>query len=82
MTWSEAHRILALYEGNYKKFLRYIHYDKVEYNLKADAMKATRRLNEANLVVGNRSAPTKEELEEWQLAEDHAEEKSRRDPRT
>ena len=82
MTWSEAHQILALYEGHYRKFLLYIHYDKVEYNLKADAMKATRRLNEANLVVGNRRAPTEEELEERQLAEDHAEERSTRDPRT
>ena len=72
MTESEANRILALYEGTYKQFLRYIHYDKVEYNLKDYAMKATRRLNEANLVVGNRSAPTKEELAKWQQAEDRA----------
>ena len=82
MTWSEAHRILALYEGNYKKFLRYIHYDKQEFNLKDDAMKATRRLNEANLVVGNRPKWTKEELAARQRAEDRAEEKSRRDSRT
>ena len=73
MTWSEARRILALYEGNWRKFLRYIHYDKVEYNLKDAALKATRRLNEANLVVGNRRAPTAQELVEWQLAEDRAE---------
>ena len=82
MTEAEARRILALYEGKYQNFLRVIHYDKVEYNLKDDAMKATRRLNEANIVVGNRSAPTKEEVAKMQLAEDLAEEKSRRDPRT
>ena len=72
MTEAEARRILALYEGKYQNFLRVIHYDKVEYNLKDDAMKATRRLNEANLVVGNRSAPTAQELAEWQQAEDLA----------
>ena len=72
MTEAEALNILALYEGNYKNFLRFIHYDKVEHNLKDDAMKATRRLNEANLVVGNRSAPTKEEVALSQLAEDRA----------
>ena len=84
MTEDEARRILALnpYEGKYQKFLRDIHYDKQEFNLKDDAMKATRRLNEANLVVGNRSAPTKAEVAKMQLAEDLAEEKSRRDPRT
>ena len=72
MTPFEAGRILALWQGDYKKFLRYIHYDKVEHNLKDDAMKATRRLNEANLVVGNRIAPTMKEVAESQLAEDRA----------
>ena len=81
MTEPEARRILALYDGTYKQFLRCIHYDKVEHN-KDDALKATRRLNEANLVVGNRSAPTKEDVAESQQAEDRAAEKSRRDPRT
>ena len=72
MTESEARRILALYEGNYKNFLRCIHPDKVEDNLKDDADRALKRLNQANIVVGNRSAPTAQELVQWQKAEDRA----------
>ena len=70
MTEVEAHRLLALYEGTYKNFLRLIHPDKVEYNLKADADRALKRLNQANIVVGNRRAPTAQELAERQRAED------------
>ena len=80
MTEVEAHRLLALYEGTYRKFVLIIHPDKVEDNLKADADRALKRLNQANIVVGNRSAPTAKELAERQRAEDRAEEKARRDP--